>query len=49
MSGVHGALGWRTVGGAAIIVIAAVAAWLTWGRRAGRTLAVLALLLTQSG
>lgn len=39
MSGVHGALGWLTVGAAAIVILAAVVTWLTWEHRVGHTLA----------
>ena len=39
MSGLHGALGWLTVGAAVIVVLAAVVTWLTWERGVDRTLA----------
>jgi NADH:ubiquinone oxidoreductase subunit 6 (subunit J) len=41
MSGLHGALGWLTVGAAVFVVVAAAATHLTWDRRAGRALALL--------
>lgn len=41
MSGLHGALGLLAIGAAVIVVVAAVATWLAWERRVGRTLALL--------
>jgi hypothetical protein len=48
MSGLHGALGWLTVGAALIVLVAAVATWLAWERPVGRTLARLSDLLVVS-